>query len=149
MHFHAMTRRWISRSVGASLLVLSSLFLGCSYYHVHPGALEPSRAQIPPEERATLWHRAIGILLDQGYVPQVLNESASFIRATRREDFENDPLAKTLVLVYISPEGAVRVEVSGVGYFASEKQFISAIGERQRVILNLILNRSEGATTPR
>jgi hypothetical protein len=38
--------------------------------------------------------------------------------------------------------------VSGVGYFASEKQFLNAIGERQRVILDLILNRSGGATTP-
>jgi hypothetical protein len=38
--------------------------------------------------------------------------------------------------------------VSGVGYFASEKQFISAIGERQRAILDLILNRSGGATRP-
>jgi len=78
----------------------------------------------------------------------VLNEAASFINAKRREDFENDPLARTLVLVYISPDGAVRVEVSGVGYFASEKQFISAIGERQRVILDLMLNRSGGATRP-
>jgi hypothetical protein len=143
-----MTRRWLCRSLSSFLLVLAVLLSGCSYYHVHPGALEPSRAQIAPEERAALWRRAIGVLLDQGYVPQVLNEAASFISAKRREDFENDPLARTLVLVYISPDGAVRVEVSGVGYFASEKQFISAIGERQRVILDLILNRSGGATRP-
>ena len=143
-----MTRRWLSRSLSSFLLVLAVLLSGCSYYHVHPGALEPSRAQIAPEERAALWRRAIGVLLDQGYVPQVLNEAASFINAKRREDFENDPLARTLVLVYISPDGAVRVEVSGVGYFASEKQFISAIGERQRVILDLMLNRSGGATRP-
>ena len=143
-----MTRRWLSRSLSSFLLVLAVLLSGCSYYHVHPGALEPSRAQIAPEERAALWRRAIGVLLDQGYVPQVLNEAASFISAKRREDFENDPLARTLVLVYISPDGAVRVEVSGVGYFASEKQFISAIGERQRAILDLILNRSGGATRP-
>jgi hypothetical protein len=143
-----MTRRWLSRSLSSFLLVLAVLLSGCSYYHVHPGALEPSRAQIAPEERAALWRRAIGVLLDQGYVPQVLNEAGSFISAKRREDFENDPLARTLVLVYISPDGAVRVEVSGVGYFASEKQFISAIGERQRVILDLILNRSGGATRP-
>src|ERR1039457_3847703 len=126
-------------AVGSLLLVLSPLFSGCSYYHVHPGALEPSRAQVAPEERAALWRRAIRVLLDQGYVPQVLNEEASCISAIRREDFENDPLARTLVLVYISPDGAVRVELSGVGYFASEKQFISAIGERQRAILDLIL----------
>ena len=132
--------------LASTLLALSLLIAGCSYYHVNPGALEPSVGHVTPEERAVVWRRAIGVLLDQGYVPQVLNEAASFISAKRREDFENDPLARTLVLVYISPDGAVRVEVSGVGYFASEKQFISAIGERQRVLLDLILNRSGGAT---
>lgn len=143
-----MTRRWLSRSIPFALLVLASLLPGCTYYHVHPGALEPSRAQVAPEERAALWRRAIGVLLEQGYVPDVLNEAASFISAKRREDFENDPLAKTLAVVYISPDGAVRVEVSGIGYFASEKQFLDAISERQRTILDLILNRSRGAVTP-
>jgi hypothetical protein len=143
-----MTRRWLRRSLSPLLLGLSFLLSGCTYYHVHPGALEPSRAQVAPEERAALWRRAIEVLLDQGYVPQVLNEAASFISAKRREDFDNDPLAKTLVLVFISPDGAIRVEVSGIGYFASEKQFISAIGERQRMILDLILNRSVGAQRP-
>jgi hypothetical protein len=138
----------INRSVSSLLLVSSFLLSGCAYYHVHPGALEPSRAQIAPEERAALWRRAIGVLLDEGYVPQLLNEEASFISARRREDFENDPLARTLALVYISPDGAVRVEVSGVGLFASEKQFLTAVGERQRVILDLILNRSGGPTKP-
>jgi hypothetical protein len=144
-----MTRRWVLGSVGASLLVFASLLSGCSYYHVHPGALEPSRAQVDPDERSVLWRSAIGALLDQGYVPEVLNESASFISARRREDFENDPLAKTLALVYISPDGGVRVQMSGVGYFASEKQFLSAIGERQRAILDLILSRSGRAAAPR
>ena len=144
-----MTRRWLSWLVSSLLLVLSSLLSGCAtYYHVHPGAIEPSRAQVAPEERAALWRRAIGVVLDQGYVPDVLNEAAAFISAKRREDFENDPLAKTLVLVYISPDGAVRVQVSGVGYFSSEKQFLSAIRERQQLILDLILNRSGGAPRP-
>src|SRR5450755_2083672 len=120
-----MARPWLSRSVSSLLLALSSLLSGCAnYYHIHPGAIEPSRAQVAPEERAALWRRAIGVVLDQGYVPEVLNEGGAFISAKRREDFENDPLAKTLVLVYISPDGAVTVEVSGVGYFASEKQFL-------------------------
>jgi hypothetical protein len=144
-----MTRRWLGTSVTSLLLVLSFLLSGCSYYHVHPGALEPSRAQIAPEERAALWRRAIGVLLDQGYVPEVLNEAASFISAKRREDFENDALARTMVSVYISPAGAVRVEMSGVGLFPSEKQFLSAVGERQRLILDLILNRSGDPTKPR
>ena|ERR1017187_3937950 len=144
-----MTRRTLSRSISAALLVLSILLPGCTYYHVHPGALEPSRARVAPEERAAVWRRAIGVLLDEGYVPEVLNEAASFISAKRREDFENDPLAKTLALVYISPDGVVRVQVSGVGYFASERQFLDAISERQRAILDLIVNRAGAPTAPR
>lgn len=154
-----MTRRWISTGsttghdslLSASLLLVSSLLLsGCaSYYHVHPGALEPNRARVAPEERSAVWRNAVGVLLDQGYVPQVLDEAAAFISARRREDFENDPLAKTVVLVYISTDGALRVEVSGVGLFSSEKQFLDAIGERQRLIADLILSRSGGAPKPR
>lgn len=144
------SRRWLRTSVGSSLLLLSSLLSGCaSYYYVHPGRLEPSRAQIAPDERTALWRRAIGVLLDQGYAPQVLNEAALFISARRREDFDNDALAKTMVSVYISAEGAVRVEMSGVGLFTSEKQFLAAVGERQQLILNLILNRAGGGTEPR
>ena len=135
------------RPAACLLLALSVLITGCTYYHLHPGALEPSIGRVAPEDRAVVWRRAIEVLLDQGYVPQVLNEAASFISAKRREDFENDPLAKTLVLVYISADNAARVEVSGVGFFSSEKQFISAITERQRMILDLILTRSGGAAT--
>lgn len=135
-----MTRRCVGL-VGFLPLVLSILLSGCTYYHVHPGALEPSRGQIGPEERVATWQRAIGVLLDQGYVPQVLNERACFISAKHREDFENDPLAQTLALVYISPDGVVRVEVSGVGYFASEKEFLTAIGQKQHLIFQQIVNR--------
>lgn len=145
-----MTRRWLSASASASILVLSFLLSGCtSYYAVHPGTLEPSRAKVGPEDRADVWRRAVGALLDQGYVPQVLNEAAFFISARRREDFENDALAKTMVSVYISPDGLLRVEMSGVGLFTSEKEFIAAIGDRQRLILDLIMNRSAGAPKPR
>lgn len=144
-----MTRRRAGTSVSVLLAVSSLLPSGCAfYYSIHPGALEPSRAQVAPEERATLWRRAVGVLLDQGYVPQVLNEAAFFISAKRREDFENDALARTMVSVYISPDGAVRVEMSGVGLFPTEKQFIAAITERQRLILDLIVNRSGGAIRP-
>jgi hypothetical protein len=115
------------------------------YYHVYPGALEPSRAQVAPEERVALWERAVGVLLDQGYVPQVLNEQACLISAKHRDDIENDPLAQTLALVHISPDGAVRVEVTGVGYFSSEKAFVTAIGARQQLIFEQILNRTWGS----
>lgn len=133
-----MNRGWFSLMA----LALSILFSGCTYYHVYPGALEPSRAQVAPERRVELWQRAVGVLLDQGYVPQVLNEPACFVSAKHRDDVENDPLAQTLASVYISPDGELRVEVTGVGYFSSEKEFISAIGARQRAIFEQIVNAS-------
>lgn len=145
-----MARRWLGNVVGASLLGLFLVLSGCvSLYYVHPGALEPSRTQISPEERTALWRRAVGVLLDQGYVPQVVNESTMFISAKRREDFDNDPLAKTLVTLFISPDGAVRVELTGVGLYTSEKEFLREVGERQRKILDLLLNRRGSAAEPR
>lgn len=131
-------------------IVLSGLLSGCtSYYFVRPGSLEPSRAQVAAEERAAIWQRAVGVLLDQGYVPQVMNEAASFISAKRRDDIVNDALAGTLALVYISPEGGLRVEVAGSGLFRSEQEFLSAVGDRQRLLLKLILDRSGTAGRPR
>jgi hypothetical protein len=130
-------------------LVLSLLGSGCaSYYYVRPGTLEPNRAQISEDQRASVWHRAVGALLDQGYVPQVLNEASSFISAKRRDDIADDALAGTFALVWISPEGGLRVEVTGAGYFHSEDQFMKAVGERQRALLSEILNPS-GAPKPR
>ena len=117
-----------------------------SYYHIPPGTLEASKAQISLQERGATWQRAIGVLLDQGYVPQVLNETAFFISARRRDDLENDALVNTMVTVYISQEGTLRVEISGGGLFTSEKQFLNAISEKQNIIFNLIMNRSGGAS---
>jgi hypothetical protein len=124
-------------------LAFFSLLCGCtSFYQVRPGTLEPGRAVIAPEERATVWRRAVGVLLDQGYVPQVLNEDAGFINAKRREDIADDAFSGTVALVYISPEGGVRVEVAGGGIFHSESQFISAVGQRQQLLLTLILGHA-------
>jgi hypothetical protein len=123
-------------------LVFGSLLSGCtSNYLVRPGTLEPGRATVAPDQRAAVWRRAVGVLLDQGYVPQVLNEDAGFINAKRREDIANDAFSGTIALVYISPEGSVRVEVSGSGLFHSENQFLAAVGQRQQMLLNLILGR--------
>ncbi len=79
-------------------------------------------------------------LLDQGYVPQVLNESAGYINAKRREDLADDALAGTMATVAISPEGAVRVEVSGVGYFHSEQAFLDAVRARQGQIMQAVMS---------
>jgi hypothetical protein len=148
MNAGASTRRsrgWV-RSLSLLVPVLVS---GCaSYYYVRPGTLEPNRAQVSQDQRSAVWHRAVGALLDQGYVPQVLNEAASFISAKRREDLADDALAGTFAVVWISPEGSLRVEVTGAGFFHSEQQLINAVGERQRALLNEILNPS-GAGNPR
>ena len=88
------------------------------------------------------------MLLDQGYVPQVLNEGAGFISARRREDIADDAFARTIALVSVSAEGLVRMEVSGAGLFSSEQQFIAAIRDRQETLLDLILGRSKAPAKP-
>jgi hypothetical protein len=136
----------IRRSTLAFLLLLC----GCtSYYLVRPGTLEPGRAVVAPDQRAAVWRRAVGVLLDQGYVPQVLNADAGYINAKRREDIADDALSGTIALVYISAEGNVRVEVSGGGLFHSEEQFIAAVGQRQQALLAQILGRSPDAANPK
>ena len=140
-----MARRTF-RSFPRFSLAFSLLLSGCtSYYHVHPGTLEPGRAVVAPDQRTELWRRAVGVLLDQGYVPQILNESAGYISAKRREDLDNDAFAGTIALVYISAEGNVRVDVSGGGLFHSESQFVDAVRQRQQLLLSLILNRPAGS----
>lgn len=124
------------------MLALPALLTGCAtWYHAHPGALGASTVAVSPDERQILWQRAIVVLLDQGYVPQVLNERASFISAKRREDIADDAFAGTIALFSVSSEGLVRMEVSGAGLFRSEAQFIAAIRERQESLLNQILSR--------
>ena len=132
-----MHRRWLP-----ALLLLSPLLsTACAtFYLVRPGDLPPSTADISPDRSSLVWKRAVGVLLDQGYVPQVLNEAACFISAKRREDIADDALAGTIVLFSISPEGKVTVQLSGGGLFHTEEQFLAAVGQRQNAIFNLILN---------
>src|SRR4029077_5816304 len=106
------------------------------------------RAVVPPEQRDLVWRRAVGVLLDQGYVPQVLSADAGYISAKRREDIADDAFAGTIALVYISPEGRVRVEVSGGGIFHSESQFLDAVNQRQKLLLTLIVGRRTESANP-
>lgn len=46
-----------------------------------------------------------------------------------------------MVLIAISPQGDLRVEVSGTGLFQSEHEFLSAIGELQGHLLQLIVQQ--------
>jgi hypothetical protein len=126
-------------------LSFAMLLAGCvQTYYTRPGALRPSLATIAPAERASVWQHAVIALLDQGYVPQVLNEAAGYISARRREDLADDALTGTMATVVISPEGTLRVEVSGVGAFSSEQAFFNAVGARQDQIMQAIA----GTRTP-
>jgi hypothetical protein len=130
-----------------ALVVSCVLFPGCSaIYYAHPGTLSPALAQISPAERTALWQRAVPALLDEGYVPQVMNEHAGYISARRREDLVGDALIGTMATVVITTEGKVRVEVSGSGYFRSEEDFRGAVRERQQSLMNRIVS---GTALPR
>jgi hypothetical protein len=120
------------------VIVLLIPLMGC-VYHARPGDLAVSRATIPLSERNVAWQHAITALLDNGYVPQVLNEAAGYIGARRRDDLDNGPLVGSLATVVFTPEGVVRVEVSGVGIGTSEKAFLDAIATRQNDIMAGIL----------
>jgi hypothetical protein len=122
------------------LVLLTMLSVGCvSPYYTRPGTLKPAIASVSREERTLAWQHAVTGLLDQGYVPQVLNESAGYIDARRREDILADALTGTMATVVISPEGAVRVEVSGTGLYHSEQEFLDAVTARQNQIMQAIL----------
>jgi hypothetical protein len=125
------------------VIALTSLPACASFYYVRPGTLQPSTANVAQARRVEVWQNAVNVLLDQGYVPEVLNESAAYISAKRREDIADDNLAGTIALVTVSPNGLVRVQVSGVGYFHSESEFLAAVSERQRLLLDAIARTSD------
>lgn len=123
-----MTKAWI---------LLSMPLMACVHYSL-PGAFAPARGSIPVAERTLAWQHAVTALLDNGYVPNELNETAGYIVARRRDD-DTGPLVGSLATVVLTPEGMVRVEVSGTGVFTSEKTFVSTITARQNDILQSIL----------
>ncbi|HEX4351580.1 MAG TPA: hypothetical protein VGL61_16175 [Kofleriaceae bacterium] len=109
------------------LLLATCLFAGCLPdalpQAVHPGDLPPLVATVAPDQRVATWNRAITVLLDEGYVPQILNQDAAYISAKRRDAAtDTDELAGTNVIVTISPQGAVRVEIAGGGVYTDGSQ---------------------------
>ena len=124
----------------AALMAAAAFLAGCTQaYYTRPGTLRPATAAVAPADRLSTWQHAVIALLDQGYVPQVLNEGAGYISAKRREDLTSDALTGTMATVVVSPEGAVRVELSGVGLFTSEQAFLDAVVARQAQILQAIM----------
>jgi hypothetical protein len=95
---------------------------GASPQMLRPGDLAPLASQVPVEQRVAVWQRAIGVLLDEGYVPQVLNEAACYISAKQRDDVTVGAIAGTMTIVTVSPEGVLRVQVSGAGVYNSQAE---------------------------
>jgi hypothetical protein len=130
-----------------ALIVLSG---GCArVYALHAGELAPSLASVAPETRIAVWQRAVVVLLDQGYVPQVVNDVAGYISAHRRDDLSDDALAGTTALVTVSPEGVVRVALAGAGTFHSQQEFLQAVTERQNLLTKLIVAPPGTPSLPR
>jgi hypothetical protein len=130
----------------ATVLSVAPSLLGCAQtYYTRPGSFKPAMASVAPAERTAVWQHAVAALLDQGYVPQVLNEAAGYISAKRRDDLTDDALTGTLATVAISPEGMVRVELSGVGVFTSERAFLDAVATRQTQILQAVMSARASA----
>ena len=128
------------RSFVALLLLGSTLLSGCvRAYYTRPGTLKPAMASVTPAERAAVWQHSVTALLEQGYVPLVLNEAAGYVSARRREDLVDDALIGTMATVVVSPEGGVRVEVSGTGLYGSEQDFLNAVLQRQTDLLQAIV----------
>jgi len=119
--------------------VLPLLSACATVYYARPGELTPFWATVAPDQRLAIFQRAIPALLDQGYVPDVVSEAAGYIKARRREDIADDALANTIALVAITPEGHVRIEVSGNGVFSNQSDFIKTISARQALLARLIL----------
>jgi hypothetical protein len=107
---------------------------------------------VPPEQRTMVWQHAIAVLLDEGYVPQVLNEAACFVSAKQRDDLVASSTGTTgaTVVVTVSPEGIVRVQVSGNGIYHSVDELAADITQRQQALLPAILAvpKGTGAAKP-
>ena len=135
------------RFFGLRLFLLAFLLTDCvGVYYTRPGAQQAAMASVAPGDRSAVWQRAVPALLDEGYVPQVLNEAAGYISARRREDLvEDTSLTGTMVTVVVTSDGRVRVEVSGTGVYGSQQDFQAAVSDRQQRLLRRILNQPEPA----
>ncbi|HUJ57516.1 MAG TPA: hypothetical protein VLX92_03460 [Kofleriaceae bacterium] len=124
-------------------LLLLCAVSGCATpYLLRPGDVAPLTASVAQDQRAVVWQRAIGALLDMGYIPQVLNEAACYISAKQRDDVTDGQLAGTIAIVNVSPEGQVRVEVGGAGVYHSADELARDVKTVEHNIMQAILARS-------
>jgi hypothetical protein len=120
------------------LLLSLVLVTGCTYY-MRPNQLPPAASKVAPEQRVATWNRALGVLLDEGYVPTTLDANACFISARMRDDVQLGALQGTLAMVMIAPDGRLRVAVSGHGEYTSEDGLLTALTAEQDRITKEIL----------
>jgi hypothetical protein len=129
-----------------AVAVLASYLAACAMpTALRPGDLSPMVARTAPDQRQQLWNRAVQVLLDDGYVPQVLNQDAAYISAKRRDDSgDTDVLHGTFAIVTISPDGALRVEVGGAGVYHSTEQLARDLQREQTRIIAEITGAPPG-----
>jgi hypothetical protein len=128
----------------SALCAFALLLVGCyTPYVVRPGAIPPATTQVPTAERGLLWQRAVGVLLEEGYVPQVLNEAACYVSGRQREDADYGALSGTMAIVTIAPDGVLRVEVSGGGLYQTADDINGDVSKRQMHLLRRIVGQSE------
>lgn len=123
-------------------LLLAAMLAGCyQNYYLRPNELPPAVAQITPEQRLAAWNRVVAVLLDEGYVPTLMDPTTCFVSAKFRDDIEVGKLTGTLALVAISPEGKLRVSVAGHGTYAvgHEDDFKhDMLGEQDRITKEIL-----------
>jgi hypothetical protein len=136
----------------ASVLVaaIATAGTGCTQY-MRPGDLTPLNAHVALDQRTLVWQRAIDVLLDEGYVPNVLDSTACYISAKQRDDVQIGSLSNTMVIVTVSPEGQLRLSVSGAGVYASSGGLLDDIRAIQQRLMDEIVQRAHApapAATP-
>lgn len=134
-------------SKAAFVLVLSALACAAPYV-LRPGDLAPIVAQVSSEQRIAVWQRAITVLLDEGYVPQVLNEAACYVAGKQRDDVVEGALAGTIAIVTVSPEGRLRVEVGGHGVYTNEADLKRDVAEIQQRLTQEIMGAAPAPASP-
>jgi hypothetical protein len=129
------------------LLLASVLLTSCTQY-MRPGDLTPLSARVATDQRTVVWQRAIDVLLDEGYVPNVLDSTACYISAKQRDDVQIGSLSGTMVIVTVSPEGQLRLSVSGAGVYASSSGLLDDIKAVQTRLMDEIVRRAGAKPAP-
>jgi hypothetical protein len=126
-------------ALGLALVLASAS--GCASIQIaRPGTLPIATANVPADQRLAAWNRAIGALIDAGFVPQVFNETACYVSAKRRDDLGDDILSGAMAIVQVTPEGVIRVQISGLGQFSSQDALNAEITRRQADVLQRIVH---------